>query len=137
MFQQRKALFSPVCLSFCLLSLVYIILLSFVCTQFVLHTILLPPPFIHILTSPFYMFNNASVCNHRLLCIYPRAALCKARISEGVHIVLDETHALLIKPTISLLCTPSPKQPFSFLGQPAINSARHARQLFSSVPAGV
>ena len=33
--------------------------------------------------------------------------------------------------------TPSPKQPFSFLGQPAINSARHARELFSSVPAGV
>ena len=33
--------------------------------------------------------------------------------------------------------TPSPKQPFSFLGQLAINSARHAKQLFSSVPAGV
>ena len=30
--------------------------------------------------------------------------------------------------------TPSPKQPFSFLGQLAINSAK---QLFSSVPAGV
>ena len=26
--------------------------------------------------------------------------------------------------------TPSPKQPFSFLGQLAINSARHAKQLF-------
>ena len=34
----------------------------------------------------------------------------------------------------TMLATPSPKQPFSFLGQPAINSAR---QLFSSVPAGV
>ena len=34
-------------------------------------------------------------------------------------------------------CTPSPKQPFSFLGQPAVNSARHAKQLFSSVPAGI
>ena len=30
------------------------------------------------------------------------------------------------------LFTPSPKQPFSFLGQLAINSARHARQLASS-----
>ena len=29
--------------------------------------------------------------------------------------------------------TPSLKQPFSFLGQLAINSARHARQLASSV----
>ena len=28
--------------------------------------------------------------------------------------------------------TRSPKQPFSFLGQPAINSPRHARQLASS-----
>ena len=36
-----------------------------------------------------------------------------------------------------LKATPSPKQPFSFLGQLAINSARHAKQLFSSVPAGV
>ena len=33
--------------------------------------------------------------------------------------------------------TPSQKQPFSFLGQLAIISARHARQLFSSVPVGV
>ena len=33
--------------------------------------------------------------------------------------------------------TPSPKQPFSFLGWLAIKSARHTTQLFSSVPAGV
>ena len=37
---------------------------------------------------------------------------------------------------VCVCVTPSPKQPFSFLGRLAINSARHATQLFSSVSAG-
>ena len=64
------------------------------------------------------------VCAHARV----RAFLCACvSVSACVHVGMC-VHACV---------TPSPKQPFSFLGQLAINSARHAKQLFSSVPAGV
>ena len=64
-----------------------------------------------------------------LFCCWDKNGL-RVWTSECALRVADMSHKCMVSVIVD---TPSPKQPFSFLGQPAINSAR---QPFNSVPAG-